>query len=220
MAQRRMFSDKIVDTDAFLDMGAGSQLLYFHLCMRADDDGFVSNPKKIMRMIGSQDDDYKVLLAKRFVIQFQSGVCVIKHWLIHNLIRQDRYNETQWVKEKEQLIIDEKTKKYSLNTEETIVIPNGNQMAPQVRLGKDSIGKDSIKNIYGEFENVSLTEEEHQKLLDKYGEKNTNILIEELSGYMASTKKKYASHYATILNWARRKIQTVQEKTLKNRFIA
>lgn len=220
MAQRRMFSDKIVDTDAFLDMGSGSQLLYFHLCMRADDDGFVSNPKKIMRMIGSQDDDYKILIAKRFVIQFQSGVCVIKHWLIHNLIRQDRYNETQWIKEKEQLVIDEKTKKYSLNTDETIVIPNGNQMAPQVRLGKVSIGKDSLKNIYGEFENVLLTEEEHQKLLDKYGEKNTNILIEELSGYMASTKKKYASHYATLLNWARRKIQTVQDKTLKNRFIA
>lgn len=142
MAQRRMFSDKIVDTDAFLDMGIGSQLLYFHLSMRADDDGFVSNPKKIMRMIGAQEDDYKVLLAKKFVIQFESGVCVIKHWLIHNLIRGDRYTETQYIKEKDQLLIDEKTKKYSLNKEvATNVIPDGNQLAPQVRLGKVRLGK-------------------------------------------------------------------------------
>ena len=138
MAQRRMFSSKIVDTDAFLDMGQGSQLLYFHLAMRADDDGFVSNPKKVMRMIGAQEDDYKVLLAKRFVIAFESGVCVIKHWLIHNLIRVDRYTETQWTKERQLLSVDPKTKKYSLNKgENDYVIPNDNQLAPQVRLGKD-----------------------------------------------------------------------------------
>jgi len=132
-----MFSDKIVDTDAFLDMGAGSQLLYFHLCMRADDDGFVSNPKKIMRMIGSQEDDFKILLAKRFVLQFESGVCVIKHWLIHNLLRNDRYKETQYVKEKKMLAVDKETKKYSLiKPKDEYWQPNGNQMAPQVRLGK------------------------------------------------------------------------------------
>lgn len=137
-----MFSDKIVDTDSFLDMGQGAQLLYFHLCMRADDDGFVSNPKKIMRMIGAQDDDLKVLLAKRFIIQFESGVCVIKHWLIHNLIRSDRYNETQWVKEKKLLVVDEETKKYSLiKPLATECQPNDNQVAPQVRLGKVRLGK-------------------------------------------------------------------------------
>lgn len=141
MANRRMFSMKIVDTDAFLDMPQSSQLLYFHLAMRADDDGFVANPKKVMRMIGAQDDDYKVLLAKRFILVFDSGVCVIKHWLIHNLIRQDRYTETQWIKEKQMLVIDEKTKKYSLNNGNINVIPNGNQLAPQVRLGKVRLGK-------------------------------------------------------------------------------
>lgn len=134
MAQRRMLSLKIVDTDAFLDMPSGSQLLYFHLSMRADDDGFVANPKKIMRIAGSQDDEYKVLVVKRFIIPFESGVCVIKHWLVHNLIRSDRYTETQYVREKSMLVIDEQTKKYSLNKEENHVIPNGNQMAPQVRL--------------------------------------------------------------------------------------
>ena len=110
-----MFSLKIVDTDAFLDMPQSSQLLYFQLAMRADDDGFVANPKKIMRMIGSQDDDIKVLITKKFIIPFESGVCVIKHWLIHNLIRLDRYTETQYTREKSQLIIDPLTKKYSLN---------------------------------------------------------------------------------------------------------
>lgn len=137
MAQRRMFSMKIVDTDAFLDMPQSSQLLYYSLAMRADDDGFISNPKKIMRMLGSGDDDYKVLIGKKFIIPFESGVCVIKHWLIHNLIRTDRYSSTQYVKEMSKLIIDPKTKKYSYR--ENDVIPNGNQLATQDRL---ELGKD------------------------------------------------------------------------------
>ena len=83
-----MFSLKVVDTDAFLDMPQSSQLLYFHLAMRADDDGFVSNPKKIMRMLGTQDDDIKVLVLKKFIIPFESGICVIKHWRIHNYIQK------------------------------------------------------------------------------------------------------------------------------------
>lgn len=91
-----MFSPDIVDSDAFLDMPTSSQLLYFHLGMRADDDGFV-NPKKIMRMVGANGDDLKVLLTKRFLLPFESGVVVIKHWLIHNLIRKDRYKETMYV---------------------------------------------------------------------------------------------------------------------------
>lgn len=163
-----MFSLKIVDTDAFLDMPQSSQLLYYSLSMRADDDGFVSNPKKIMRMIGSSEDDYKVLTAKKFIIQFESGVCVIKHWLIHNLLRGDRYTETQYIKEKKQLIIDPNNKKYSLKSNDLNVIPNGNQMAPQVRLGKvrldkgnNTIAKDKpsqyskeVSEIIKEFETV------------------------------------------------------------------
>src|SRR5436305_1269125 len=107
MAQRRMFSPQIVDSDAFLDMPQSSQLLYFHLAMRADDDGFVGNPKKILRIIGGNDDDLRVLILKRFVLAFQSGVVVIKHWRIHNLIRADRYNETKYLDEKTQLSIKE-----------------------------------------------------------------------------------------------------------------
>jgi len=87
MAKKRMFSIEIVDSDAFLEMPTSSQLLYFHLNMRADDDGFINNPKKIMKFIGSADDDIKLLIAKKFIIPFESGVVVIKHWRIHNYIR-------------------------------------------------------------------------------------------------------------------------------------
>ena len=104
MAHRRLFSPDIVASDAFLEMPISSQALYFHLGMHADDDGFV-NPKKIMRMIGSPDDDLKILLGKRFLLSFNSGVVVIKHWLIHNTIRKDRYNSTRYVEEKSSLRI-------------------------------------------------------------------------------------------------------------------
>ena len=91
MAERRMFAKTIIDSDAFLDMPATSQLLYFHLAMRADDDGFVNSPKKILRVIGCGEDDLKLLFAKKFLIPFDSGVVVIKHWKIHNYIQKDRY---------------------------------------------------------------------------------------------------------------------------------
>ena len=94
MAERRMFAKTIIDSDAFLDMPLSAQALYFHLSMRADDDGFINNPKKIQRVIGGSDDDLKLLIAKRFLLPFESGVVVIKHWKIHNFIRTDRYKPT------------------------------------------------------------------------------------------------------------------------------
>ena len=93
MAQRRMTSLDVIDTDAFFDMPQSSQLLYFHLNARADDDGFISSPKKIMRSMGSQSDDLKLLAAKKFIIEFDDGICVIKHWKINNFIRKDIYKE-------------------------------------------------------------------------------------------------------------------------------
>ena len=98
-----MLSNKITNTDVFLDMPQSSQLLYFHLCMSADDDGFVGNPKRVMRVVGSGDDDYRILIAKRYLLTFESGVCVVKHWLIHNLIRADMYKETTYMEEKKML---------------------------------------------------------------------------------------------------------------------
>lgn len=150
MAQRRMFSKQIIDSDAFLDMGASAQSLYFHLAMRADDDGFVNNPRKIQRMIGAADDDLKILIAKRFVIMFESGVIVIKHWRMHNYIRSDRYNETAYIDEKSQLSIKENGS-YTLNGNHlaTTCLPDGNHLDTQVRLGKDSVVNDS-KSTAGE----------------------------------------------------------------------
>ena len=105
LAERRMFAKTIIDSDAFLDMPLSTQALYFHLSMRGDDDGFINNPKKIQRMLGCTDDDVKLLIAKCFIIPFDSGVVVIKHWRIHNYIRTDRYKETIYQQEKQQLVM-------------------------------------------------------------------------------------------------------------------
>lgn len=137
-----MFSLKIVDTDMFLDMSKDAQLLYFHLSMRADDEGFVSNPRKIMRMIGSSDDDIKLLVIKNFIIPFDSGICVIKDWKIHNYIQKDRFEDTQFLSEKESLIEDENG---SYKLMDTKCIQNVSNLDTQVRIGKDRIGKDSIE---------------------------------------------------------------------------
>lgn len=105
MAQKRMFTMKIVDSDAFLDMPATTQCLYFHLNMRADDDGFIGSPKRIMKITGASEDDLRLLIAKRFVLTFEDGVIVIKHWRMHNTLSRDRYAETSYTDEKKMLLL-------------------------------------------------------------------------------------------------------------------
>lgn len=138
MAERRMFAKTIIDSDAFLDMPLSTQALYFHLSMRADDDGFINNAKKIQRMLGCADDDLKILLAKNFVIPFETGVCVIKHWKVHNYIQKDRYKETVYLEEKQKLSL----KNNDVYTMDTKCIQDVYSLESQVRLGKDSLGKD------------------------------------------------------------------------------
>lgn len=128
-----MFAKTIIDSDAFLDMPLSTQALYFHLSMRADDDGFINNPKKIQRMIGATDDDLKLLVAKNFIIPFESGVVVIKHWKIHNYIQKDRYKETVYQEEKAFLT----TKENNAYTLDTQCIHDVYNSDTQVRLGKD-----------------------------------------------------------------------------------
>lgn len=142
MAERRMMSKKIVDSDAFMDMALSTQALYFHLLARADDDGFVGNPKKIMRMIGVSDDEYMFLIGKRFILQFPSGVCVIKHWLIHNYIQKDRYNESQYLEEKKLLKIKE-NKAYTEVDTKCIQIVSKSDTQVRLELGKDRLDKDN-----------------------------------------------------------------------------
>ena len=103
-----MFAKTIVLSDAFLDMPLSARCLYFTLGMLADDDGFVNSPKSIMRQAGASTDDLNLLLAKRFILSFDSGIIVIKHWRIHNYIQKDRYKETKYIEEKSSIVVDEK----------------------------------------------------------------------------------------------------------------
>ena len=201
-----------------MEMPHSTKNLYFYLMIDADDDGFVSNPKTIMRMVNAVEDDYKILTAKRFIVPFESGICVIKHWLIHNLIRADRKIDTQWTEEKKLLIIDPDTQKYSLNKG---LQPNDNQMTTKCphRLGKGRLGKGRLeednKLPQGEFLNVKLTEDERNKLVEQLNEEAVSQLITELDQYIESTGKKYKSHYATLQAWARRRIQDHMTNSLK-----
>lgn len=143
MAERRMIAKSIIKSDQFLDMPATTQCLYFHLLLEADDDGFINAPKSIMRVIGAKDDDMRVLQAKGYIIPFESGVIVIKHWRLHNSLRKDRYNPNpQLENERKQLVVAD-NKEYQLATNWQ---PNGNQLAtsgvPLVATGKDRLGKD------------------------------------------------------------------------------
>jgi uncharacterized phage protein (TIGR02220 family) len=149
MAERRMMSKSIIKSDTFLDMPATTQNLYFHMLLDADDDGFINAPKSIMRMIGAKEDDMKVLVAKQFVIPFESGVVVIKDWKIHNYIQNDRYKPST-LPERDLLNI-QKDKTYTLksdvsrmDTECIQTVSIGKDRLGKVRLGKDRIGKDSI----------------------------------------------------------------------------
>ena len=133
-----MFAKTIVLSDAFLDMPLTARCLYFTFGMLADDDGFINSPKSIIRQCGASEDDLKILIAKKFVIPFDSGIIVIKHWRINNYLRTDRYKETIYTEERQALTLDE-TGNYHLG------IPNSG--IPSI--GKVSIGKDSIGNKEG-----------------------------------------------------------------------
>lgn len=149
MAERRMMSKKIIDTDKFLDMPQSTQNLYFHLLLRADDDGFIQSPKSIMRITGCKDDDLKLLIAKEFLIIFDSGVIVIKHWRIHNYLRVDRYNKSELPEVKQVQIVD---KVYELTrgttTGTTNCIPMVTKMDTQIRLDKNRLEENREKDIY------------------------------------------------------------------------
>ena len=244
MAERRMFAKTIIDSDIFLDMPLSTQALYFHLSMRADDDGFINNPRKIQRMIGASDDDLKLLLAKSFLIPFDSGIVVIKHWRIHNYIQKDRYKETMFLEEKKQLGI-KKNKEYILEKNE--VYPQCIQdvyiMDTQVRLDKDSIDKDSIdkdsidkdsidkdnisetesptqaqksvKHKYGEYKHVMLKDSEYEKLAVEYGEPMRDECITFLDEYIEMKGYKAKSHYLCIRKWVLDAVKEKQKKQMR-----
>ena len=217
MANKRMFTMHIVDSDAFLDMPLSTQALYFHLNMRADDDGFLGNPKRIQRLIGASDDDLKILIAKRFVLAFEDGVIVIKHWRMHNTIQKDRYTPTTYQEELSMLLL-KSNKSYSLDDGNNLETNWKQNVSPDI--DKDIVstsvevntGKPakSTKHKYGEYKNVLLTDEELSKLKERFSD--YEIRIDRLSEYIASKGVKYKSHYATLLSWARREKESNKEK--------
>ena len=163
MAQKRMFDKTITNNDNFLEMPDSTQNLYFHLSMEADDDGFVDNWKSIMRMTGKKEDDLKLLIAKSYIIPFDSGVIVIKHWRINNYLRSDRYNETKYIDEKKQLSI-KRNGEYALEEKE-LGIPTGipTVSTEENRIEENRIEENRIKNtnIYSSGnEKITLSEED------------------------------------------------------------
>jgi Asp-tRNA(Asn)/Glu-tRNA(Gln) amidotransferase C subunit len=218
-----MFAKTIIDSDAFLDMPMSARLLYYDLSMRADDDGFVNSPKKIMRMVGATQDDLGILAMRKFIIPFESGVVVIKHWKIHNYIRKDTYNETKYKEEKAMLAFDENNAYTQRDDLSTPRLRHVDDPSTQVRLGKDRLGKDSleedilpdsneslpppkpkkpVKHKHGQYKRVLLTDDELEKLKTEFPDWEERI--ERLDSYIEQSGKTYKSHLATIRNWARR----------------
>ena len=208
MAERRMMAKSIIKSDQFLEMPMSSQLLYFHLLLDADDDGFINAPKSIMRVIGAKDDDMRVLQAKGYTIPFDSGVIVIKHWRMHNSLRKDRYNPNpQLENERKQLIINDR-KEYELVTTWQ---PTGNQLATNGyhSIGKDSIGKDSIYSGCDKSQptRTHFTPPTLDEVKAYCIERNNNIDAEyfidfqEARGWVLSNGKKMKDWKATIRTW-------------------
>lgn len=197
MAERRMFAKSIVLSDAFLDMPATARCLYFTLGMFADDDGFVGSPKGIMRQCGASQDDMNILLAKRFLLSFESGVIVIKHWRINNYLQSDRHKDTTYLEELDTLSIDEKgayTEKEGVYTE---CIQN-------VYTGKDSIVEDSIvKNNNKRF--TPPTVEEVRSYCQERGnsvDPETFVNFYESKGWFVG-KSKMKDWKACVRTWER-----------------
>ena len=215
MAERRMFAKTITESDAFLDMPLSTQALYFHLGMIADDDGFINSPRRVQRMIGGGDDDLKLLIAKNFVIPFESGVVVIKHWKMNNYIQKDRYHATNYVEEKKLLSVKENGA-YSLVNEPCI--QDVYKMDTEVRLGKVSIDKDSVdKDSQGESRSDKerkenscgsnstdfleiLTDEEIAYLKTLY--ENAYDLIDEVTIDATKKRKQIKNPFSYIIGYA------------------
>ena len=185
-----MFSKQITTSDAFVDMPMSSQLLYFHLNMEADDDGFVANPKRITRVVGANDDDLKILLAKRFLLAFENGVVVIKHWLLHNAVRKDMYVETQYLEQKKTLRIKD-NKVYTEVRNESVTVPL--HRLDKVRL--DKVRKDTLKEIVPNgTDDVEIIPEEKPKApkkkdYKKYDDETPFTLSEFVSSMEASPQR-------------------------------
>lgn len=198
MADKRMFSRKITDSDNFIDMPLSAQALYFHLAMAADDDGIIDCPKKIQRMICATDEDMKKLISNQFIIEFESGLCVIRHWKIHNKVRADRYKPTFHQEEKSCLIISENDSYEIANLQvNSNTQPNDNQVTtecqPMVCIGKDRLGKDRIVTPYIPLEGEEHTNDKTEKVKQSTKAKQVDPeLAERFERFYSAYPKKEA----------------------------
>lgn len=211
MAERRMFAKSIIESDAFNDMAHASQVLYFHLNMQADDDGFVNNPKRIAKMASVGEVNIKKLVEMGFIIQFKSGVCVIKHWWIHNTLRKDRYKETNYQEEKALLVIKDNGA-YTLKTDEksdlvTTWQPNGNHLATQYNIIEDNIIEDNINTVKRAGKNIPPSLDDVKEYLL---EKKLNHIIDAeafIAFYKSKDwfigKNKMKNWHGAIATWER-----------------
>ena len=188
MAERRMLSRTILDSDKFLDMPLTTQALYIHLIMNADDDGFLNNSQKITRMIGAGKKDFELLISAEFIIDFNNGICAVKHWKLHNYIRSDRYKPTVYQDELSRLVIASnkvyeesktygKTKVYEADTNEKLSYSNSDEIIPKAEIKgddkslrdnniEDIIGKDNQQDIF--LESQTDADEESYKCDGNY----------------------------------------------------
>lgn len=223
-----MFAKTIIDSDAFLDMPLSTQALYFHLSMRADDEGFVNNPKKIARMIGADDDSLKLLIVKKFIIPFESGIVVIKHWRIHNYIQKDRYKETVYQEERQRLRLKENgaytelsEPVYSLDTE---CIQDVSKMDTQVSIGKDRLCKDSIEDTADKPPKQSRFRPPSYDEVEEYcRERQNGVDVQRFIDYYSSNGWKVGKNpmkdwKAAIRTWERNGYQNLVPKSEQQRY--
>lgn len=191
MATKRMFSLNVVDTDKFLEMPISARLLYYELGMRADDDGFVDNWKKILLFTGLKEDDMKLLVAKSFIIPFESGVIVIRHWRMNNYLQNDRTKPTLYQDELSQLGLDENNV-YTLDTNCIHSIDIDKNIKKKSNISKDILPKEKNKKIY--YSNIELNNlfleflDLRLKLKCKNTDRAIKLLTNELDKYDDTTK--------------------------------
>ena len=219
MANKRMYSKDITDSDAFIEMSSAAQALYFHLNQGADDDGFNNQIQIAMIKAHASIDDLKILMAKSFVIRFESGVIVIKHWRMHNTLRKDRYTPTNYQEELKLLGIKDNGA-YTLGCQTVAErLPSGCPSIDKNSVVESSVVEESIEDVpdinvghkppkvvrhkYGLYEQVLLTDEDYEKLKAEFPH-DYSERIARLDEYIASHGKKYKNHLATIRAWARK----------------
>ena len=203
MAERRMFTKKITDSDAFTALPPTTQALYFHLCMGADDDGFSDKIRNAMFFAHADSNDFNLLVQKRFIIPFDSGVIVIKHWRMHNLIKSDRYHETAYIEERAALVLkDNGAYTEATGTEvEPSWNPSGTQVEPQYRLGKVSKGKSNNKGFA-----PPTVDEVRAYCLERNNAINAEAFIDYYTaqGWRLSNGQPLKDWKAAVRNWERR----------------